>query len=786
METLRTLANRYRLIKHLARGGMADVFLAEDQLLGRQVAVKVLHQQFSSDRAFVERFRREAQAAANLSHPNIVSIYDWGHDSGTYFMVMELIEGRTLRDVLRTEGALLPRRAVEIALEAAAALSVAHQAGISHRDVKPGNIMLTTDGSVKVTDFGIARAFDDSEELTRTGAVIGTATYFSPEQAQGLRADPRSDIYSLGVVLYEMLTGRPPFTGESPVAVAYQHVTEYPDSPSNVPDVTAELDAIVMKALHKDPAGRYQSAEEFRSDLVRFLRNEPPAALPAVVEASEAETQFMTQAPAPTVPPEEIARHAAYVREEERPASQSMFVLGVVALVVALVVSLFLLIRLISSPAAPDQVVVPDLTGMRSEEAFDILQARDLKVRPSQQPSADVAEGLVISTSPAAGTEVDAGSFVTVVVSTGPEQFPIPLFIGLTEQEARDLAGENGLVVDRVTYEPDDEVVEGTVIAQNPGAGTAVAPGTEIDLTVSLGPDAIPLPDVSGLAERTASFQLIQAGFGADEELLLIEREYSVEVAEGFVIRTEPPAGTLVPRTGTITIFVSQGAAVVPDLTGLTVAEARDQLVDLELNLVVGPDPAPVSPDSGLDGLIAVQEPAPGTQVGPGGEITVQIGAIPLVIVPNVNRLTEAEALTALEDAGLVMVLGGTQPTNPNRVGEVVSQAPAAGTEVVEGSEVTVIIGEPRIVTVPDLDGLTQSQAQTALDGVGLTLVVGGTVPGPAEDVGRVVSQDPAAGTNIAEGSQVLVILGEETVTTTTSSTTTSTTTSSTTTTTTP
>ena len=331
-----------------------------------------------------------------------------------------------------------------------------------------------------------------------------------------------------------------------------------------------------------------------------------------------------------------------------------------------------------------------------------------------------------------------------------------------------------------MVYEPSDEVGEGVVLSQTPAAGTDVAPGTEINLAVSLGPNAISLPDITGLAERTGLFQLIQEGFGADEKLLVTIEEFSLDVPQGFIIRTEPLPGTLVPRTGTITIYVSQGAAIVPDLTGLTVAEARLLMEELDLTLSVGSETVPVTPESQLEGLIAGQEPPAGSQVGPGAAITAQLGAIPLVVVPDLDRMTEAEALAALQQLGLVMVLGGTQSTDPDRVGGVVAQGPAAGTEVPIGTEVTIFIGEPRIVTVPDVTGMTLEDAEVALANVGLTLVNGGGGEGP---VGEVISQDPAGGTQLAEGSEVLVIIGEGVTTTTTTATTTTTSTTTTTTT---
>jgi serine/threonine-protein kinase len=289
-DDLRVLGDRYEIHRHIARGGMAQVYLARDRSLDRPVAVKELVPEFAADPSFVERFRREAQSAAKLTHPNIVAVYDWGTQDGTYFIVMEYVDGPSLSQVIRADGALHPRRAAEIASEVAAALGFAHSQGVVHRDIKPGNVLLTATGQAKVADFGIARAMSSAdEELTQTGSVMGTATYFSPEQAQGLAVDARADLYSLGVVLYEMVTGRPPFSGDSPLAIAYKHVQDPPPRPSTlVPDIPAGLEAIIMKLLQKQPDNRYASAQDLRSDLNRFLSGETTMAQSELAAAAAA------------------------------------------------------------------------------------------------------------------------------------------------------------------------------------------------------------------------------------------------------------------------------------------------------------------------------------------------------------------------------------------------------------------------------------------------------------------------------------------------------------------
>jgi beta-lactam-binding protein with PASTA domain/predicted Ser/Thr protein kinase len=499
---------RYAIERKIARGGMADVFLSRDQLLDRPVALKVLFPELSVDPSFVERFRREAQNAARLSHPNIVSVYDWGEDDNAYFIVMEYVSGRTLSTMLRDDGPLPVNRAALIGAEVASALSFAHKNGVVHRDVKPGNVLIDDRGLVKVTDFGIARARNTTENLTQTGAVMGTATYFSPEQAQGFSVDQRSDVYSLGVVLYEIVAGKPPFHGDNPVTIAYKHVREDPQPLQAVAaGAPAGYAAIVAKALAKAPSDRYASAEDLRSDLTRFSNNQPVHALqspPAAYAAPRAAAAYADATRAvPTV------RAASNPTPAPRRKSAWGPFLVLISLLAAIAIGVVIFLNW-DGTSENSPVTIPSLVGKSKTDAHQILEEAELRWTERQQADA-APKDTVIGQNPEGESQGRKNDIVQLTLSAGPEPITLDNYTNQSESSARNALGKAGLKV-QTTQASSETVQQGNIISQQPSPGEQVAKGDTITLTISSGPQKIEVPNVVGYTIATASQTLSNEG----------------------------------------------------------------------------------------------------------------------------------------------------------------------------------------------------------------------------------------------------------------------------------
>lgn len=612
--------DRYELHRQIARGGMADVYLARDLLLDRPVAVKVLFDQFSKDQQFVERFRREAQRAANLNHPNIVSVFDWGEERGTYFIVMEYVEGRSLAEMIRTEGSIHPDKVAEISSEVAAALSFAHRNGIVHRDVKPGNVLVSPNGHVKVADFGIARALANVQsELTQAGTVMGTATYISPEQAQGMEIDPRSDLYSLGVMIYEMLSGRPPFTGETPVAVAYQHVQDSPVSPRAMGVSVAEsLEAVTMKLLAKNPVNRYPTAEDLRNDLRRYQQGAHDLKPSSPVGATGRKLQH----------PVSVSKSPKQVRVR-RDDGFRRTALFTVFMGILLVVFGYLVVQFLDTIGVEDDgdtsielsmSEVPNLIGTPIEQAREILSEAKLSVQMDYQTNIDYPENTVFDQDPTAGAKLEQAETVRLWVSKGTGPMTLIKVIGDSVSEAvRDLEAM-GLRVDTVEFE-DPVQPAGQVIDQNPVAGSEITPGTRVILFVSKGPAVEQIPDLENRPFLAAMNIISQLGW-----LASTSEEASETIPAGLVIRTEPPAQSKLSPGSRVEIVISSGLPMilVPSVTSLLEDSALQTLEGegFQVNLI-----EELLPEGSVnDGRVISQSPEPELEVELGTIVTIVIG----------------------------------------------------------------------------------------------------------------------------------------------------------------
>jgi len=611
-------AGRYRLERKLGGGGMADVWLAEDQELGRKVAIKILHDRYANDTQFVERFRREATHAAGLSHPNVVSIFDRGEAEGSYYIVMEYVEGRTLKELIVTRGPCPVPVAISYVRQVLAALRYAHRNGIVHRDIKPHNVLVDHEGRVKVADFGIARA--GSSQMTEAGSIIGTAQYLSPEQARGAPVDESSDLYSTGIVLFELLTGLVPFTGETPVEIAMKHLSQVPPAPSSIrPEIPHDLDLVVIRALAKEPAERYRSAKEMDRDLELVGRGD--AVGPETEEAATMVLRGESTA-ATTVQP----RPAGYGGDERYRSYEGQVKTGrawwpwLLAALVAILLGLggwLLYDNIRDQIDANEPVAVGLYTGILEKNAVALITQDGFEHNVRRLPNAKVQPGYVYEQDPEAGTKLQKGSIVTILVSSGKPKVTVPALVGKSRDAAvaeltqRDLVAN---VVQVSSAKPANQVT-----AQNPQPGVVVLAGASVRINVSSGPKPVAVPSVIGLSYDSAAAQLQSAGFTVGRA------DVDSDQPAGQVVDQSPPGNSTASKGSPVTLSVSKGptTVTVPDVSLQTALDARATLRAAGFRVTVVRQE---TDDPSLDGLVMSQAPAGNAQADPKSVVTLTVG----------------------------------------------------------------------------------------------------------------------------------------------------------------
>ena len=583
MEIGQIIKERYEIIQLLGEGGMSYVYKANDKQLKRTVAIKTLKPNYVQQEKFVERFKREAQTAANLNHPNIVQIFDWGIGDEPFF-VMEYIEGNTLTSIIAKRRTISLNDVLFIGAQVSSGLQAAHSKGLVHRDIKPGNIMITPEGKVKVTDFGIVSLQNEESDITKTGSILGTASYISPEQAQGKPVSKESDLYSLGTVLYELITGRPPFEGDTPIATATKHITDKPEKLSVFrPDIPKGIENAVLKLLHKYPKDRFKNAEDLRAVLLQQKTQ---------LQAMQTQENLV---------------------DLTSPKIKYRFTLPALIISLTIVIGTVWTLTRIFDGLPVDggtQVIinVPDLTGSSQTEALNDLQSLGFKVGIENSAHPDVPSGAVIRTQPPANTSTNPDTLVTIIVSVGPEAYPIPYVVDLETDRAVYVIEESGFTIGQKIEVSDDNVPIGFIISQNPMAGKKMGPGSSVDLVISSGPSLIELGDLSKKSLEDAT-QILET-LGLEFETI---EEFSEDTEEGLISGTLPEAGEIITPDELITLIVSLGIKIeVPEVEGLNYQAAIDALEEAGLVAIISGD---------TNGLVRKQLPRKGEFLEPEGVV---------------------------------------------------------------------------------------------------------------------------------------------------------------------